>query len=307
MRTRRVTLVSTIVLLLATTGEQRPTARQGAAPPKLFQTRVDVVSVTATVTDLDGHLVSDLPRDMFEIYEDGERQTITQFTSARIPIGIGALIDISDSMFGKRIADARSAVDQFLLELLTPSDEFFVLAFNHRPHLLTGWTREATEVRRALEAIRPSGGTAVYDAIVDALPLAAERTLERTALVIISDGADTASSATLRDLRTSLLRSDVLVYAIGIDPPERQAINTRVNAGALREITAESGGRTEVVQNSADIAKATAGIAEELNHQYVLGYTSTRAADGKFHSIRVRLVGTDGRVRARNGYVAAHY
>ena len=273
-------------------------------PGKLFQTRVDLVTVTATVTDRDGHLVTDLSRDAFEVFEDGERQTITQFTSARIPIGIGALVDISDSMFGKRITDARAAVDQFLLELLKPEDEFFVVAFNHKPHVLTTWTREAPVVRRALEGLKPSGGTAAYDAIVEALPLAAARQGERTALVVISDGADTASNATLRDLRAALLRSDVLVYAIGIDPPEKRAINTRVNAAALREITAESGGRTEIVQNSTDIAVATAGIAEELNHQYVLGYTSSHAPDGKFHSLRVRVVGSDAKVRARNGYVA---
>jgi Ca-activated chloride channel family protein len=283
-------------------------AAHSQSPPttsRLFQTRVDLVSVTATVTDRDGHLVTGLTSDAFDIYEDGERQAITQFTSERVPIGLGALVDISDSMFGKRIAEAKAAVDQFLLELLTPADEFFILAFNHRPHVLTGWTRESAVVRRALDGLRPSGGTAAYDAIVEALPLAAERARERTALLVISDGADTASNATLRDLRTALLRSNVFVYAIGIDPPDRQAINTRVNATALREITAESGGRTEIVQSSADIAAATASIADELNHQYVLGYTSSRAADGKFHSIRVRLTRADARVRARNGYVAA--
>jgi hypothetical protein len=98
-----------------------------------------------------------------------------------------------------------------------------------------------------------------------------------------------------------LLRSDAFVYAIAIDPPERHAINTRVNVQALREVTAESGGHTEVVQTTADLADATARIAEELNSQYVIGYSSSHAADGKFHSIRVR--SGSYRVRARNGYV----
>ena len=108
----------------------------------------------------------------------------------------------------------------------------------------------------------------------------------------------------MRDIRSALLRSDAFVYAIAIDSPERQPINTRVNPEALREITAESGGRTEIVRNSADLDDATARIAEELNSQYVLGYTSPRGADGQFHSIRVRISGKDYRVRARNGYVA---
>jgi Ca-activated chloride channel family protein len=278
-------------------------SEQSGRGEKPFQARVDLVTLTATVVDHDGHLVTGLARDAFEIYEDGERQTLSQFTSDRVPIGIGALVDISDSMFGKRIADARAAVDQFLLELLMPEDEYFVLAFNHKPHVLTSWTRDAAVVRRALDGLRPSGGTAAYDAIVDALPLAAQRRRERTALVVISDGADTASTATLRDLRTALLRSDVFVYAIAIDSPDRQTINTRVNPTALREITSETGGRTEVVQNSSDIAAVTASIADELNHQYVLGYASSRAADGKFHSLRVRIAGSDAKVRTRNGYV----
>jgi VWFA-related protein len=101
-----------------------------------------------------------------------------------------------------------------------------------------------------------------------------------------------------------LLRSDAFVYAIAIDSPGSQPINTRVNAQALREITGETGGRTEIVQNSADLMAATARIAEELNSQYVLGYTSSHGADGKFHSIRVRASNSDYRVRARNGYIA---
>jgi hypothetical protein len=104
-----------------------------------------------------------------------------------------------------------------------------------------------------------------------------------------------------------LLRSDVFIYAIAIDSPERQPINTRVNAEALREITGESGGRTEIVRSSTDLVEATARIAEELNSQYVLGYTSPRGADNQFHSIRVRIRapgGAEYRVRSRNGYIA---
>jgi VWFA-related protein len=105
-------------------------------------------------------------------------------------------------------------------------------------------------------------------------------------------------------VRSALLRSDAFVYAIALDSPDRQAINSRVNPTALREITDDSGGRTELVQRSEDLADATSRIAEELNSQYVLGYTSPQGADGHYHSIRVRVRGTDYKVRARNGYVA---
>src|SRR5262249_48771466 len=265
---------------------------------------IEVRSMTATVGDKEGHPVLGMTRDAFEIYEDGVKQTITQFTGERVPIGLGLLLDISDSMYGKRIEDARAAVERFLFELLDPTDEFFLTAFNHAPRPLTGWTREQRDVQRALAGLRPSGGTAIYDSILGALPLIEHRNRQRAAILVISDGADTASNATLRDVRAALLRSDAFVYAIAIDSPERQPINTRINPQALREITGESGGRTEIVQNTADLQEATARIAEELNHQYLLGFTSSRGADGKFHSLRVRISGSDHRVRARNGYVA---
>jgi VWFA-related protein len=268
-----------------------------------FRTDVEVISVNATVTDAEGHLVTDLPRESFELYEDGVQQTITQFSNERVPVGLGLLLDISDSMFGRRIQDARSAVERFLIDLLTPDDESFIMAFNHKPRVLTGWTREPDVVRRTLDALRPSGGTAVYDAIVQSLPLMAKRTRQRAAVVVISDGADTASDATLRDIRSALLRSDAFVYAVAIDSPERQPINTRVNPTALREITAESGGRTEIVQNSADLTTSTESIAHELNSQYLLGYSSIHATDGQYHSIRVKVSGPGFKVRARNGYV----
>ena len=270
-----------------------------------FRSGIEITGITATVRDTAGRLVADLPRDAFEVYEDGERQTVTQFTRDRVPISLGVLVDISDSMFGRRIQDARAAVDRFLFDLLDPGDEFFILAFNHRPHVLTRWTNAPDVVRLALDGLRPSGGTAAYDAVLEALPLVDNRSRERAALLLISDGADTASTATLRDVRSALFRSDAFAYAIAIDSPEPQPINTRVNATALREITDQSGGRTEIVQNSSDLVGATSRIADELNHQYVLGYTSTRGADGQYHSLRVRVQGSDYRVRARNGYVAS--
>jgi VWFA-related protein len=268
---------------------------------KPFKSGVEIISITATVTDAEGHLVRDLPQEAFEVFEDGERQTITQFTNERVPVGLAMLLDASDSMYGPRIRDARQAVDRFLFDLLDPSDEFFVFSFNHRPRPLTAWGRDRDVVQRALGTIQPSGGTAVYDAVLAALPVMATRNRQRAAILVVSDGADTASDGTLREVRTALLRSDAFVYAIAIDPPERKAINTRVNVQALREVTAESGGHTEVVQSTAELADATARIAEELNSQYVIGYSSSHAADGKFHSIRVR--SGSYRVRARNGFV----
>ncbi|HZR26381.1 MAG TPA: VWA domain-containing protein [Vicinamibacterales bacterium] len=297
----RLVFLSVLLASAVLAAQDQPPVR---ATTKPFKSGVDVTTLTATVTDKEGHLVTGLDRDAFQVFEDGERQTVTQFTRERVPIGLGVLLDISDSMYGQRIQDARAAVDRFLFTLLDESDEFFLVAFNHKPRVLTEWTHARDTVTQALAALRPSGGTSIYDAVIEALPIMDHRNRQRAAILIISDGADTASTATLRDIRTALLKSDAFIYAVAIDSPERQPINTRVNAQALREITNENGGRTEIVQNSADLDAATARIAEELRSQYVLGYSSSHAGDGKFHSIRVRATNSDYRVRSRNGYVA---
>jgi len=168
---------------------------------RTFKSGVDVTGITVSVRDADGHLVTDLTRDDFDLYEDGEKQPITQFTRERVPVSLGVLLDISDSMFGHPIADARKAIDRFLFDELDHEDEFFILAFNHKPHVLTQWTQTPTVVRDALDSLKPTGGTAVYDAVMEGMPLIAKRNRERGALLIVSDGADTASNAALKDVQ----------------------------------------------------------------------------------------------------------
>jgi Ca-activated chloride channel family protein len=293
------TTAASIVVLTAQT---QPILRS----PRLLRSSIELTAVTATVRDGDGRLVPDLPADAFTVYEDGEPQVITQFTHDRVPVGLGVLLDVSDSMFGQRILDARAAVERFLLQLLAPEDAAFVMTFNHTPHLLTPWITpgEATTVRAALDTLHPSGGTAIYDAVLTALSMVDQRTRDRAAVVLISDGADTASDTSLRDLRSALLRTDAFIFAIAIDSPVRQAINARVNPEALSEVTNQTGGHTEVVQDTTQLAAATARIAEELNTQYVIGYSSPHPGDGKYHSIRVRVNREGHKVRARNGYVS---
>jgi VWFA-related protein len=279
-------------------------ASAAAAQKTPLRSSIELTVVTATVRDADGKLVTGLPKEAFEVYEDGERLPISQFTNERVPLGLGLLLDISDSMFGRRIKDAEGAAERFLLTLLDSRDAFFVMTFNHEARLLFGWTTDPSGVHDALARLQPTGSTAIYDAVVAALPFIARRPRERAAIVLITDGADTASDTTLHDLRPALLRSDAFVYAIAIDTPEPQAIARRVNVDTLNEITGQSGGRTEVVRSTADLDPATASIAQELNSQYVLGYSSSHPGDGQYHSIRVRTTTPTYKVRARNGYVA---
>jgi Ca-activated chloride channel family protein len=261
--------------------------------------------VTATVRDENGKLVTGLPREGFDLFEDGVAVPIAQFSSERVPLGLGLLLDISDSMFGRRIKDAEGAVERFLTTLLDPADAFFLMAFNHQPRILFGWKSDASGVHDSLAALHPSGATAIYDAMMAAMPYLENRPRERAAMVLITDGADTASDATLHDLRPALVRTDAFVYAIAIDTPEPQPIAQRVSISTLDEITGQSGGRTEIVRATGDLDRATASIADELNHQYVIGYSSPHPADGQYHSIRLRAANPAYKVRARTGYVSA--
>ena len=292
-------VILTSVILAASSSEQ-----QRQRIDDVFRSGIDLVQMSATVIDEDGRLVGDLRREDFEVFEDAERQTITHFTRDRVPLSVGVVLDVSQSMYGQRIDDARLALDRFVADLLDPEDEVFVIVFNHTPRVEVGWTLGPRQLRNRLDDIRPYGGTSIYDAMMEALPLFDVRQHQRAAVVLISDGSDTGSHSNVRDVRRLLRRSDAFVYAIAIDAPDTRPINDRVNPFALREMTSESGGYTEVVHDSPELGPATARIAEELNHQYTLSYMSSRPADGSYRSIRLRVVGREYRVRTRRGYVA---
>ena len=294
-----LSVILTSVILAASSSEQRRRRTDD-----VFRSGIDLVQMSATVVDEDGRLVGDLRREDFEVFEDAERQTITHFTRDRVPLSVGVVLDVSQSMYGQRIDDARLALDRFVADLLDPEDEVFVIVFNHTPRVEVGWTLGPRQLRNRLDDIRPYGGTSIYDAMMEALPLFDVRQHQRAAVVLISDGSDTGSHSNVRDVRRLLRRSDAFVYAIAIDAPDTRPINDRVNPFALREMMSESGGYTEVVHDSPELGPATARIAEELNHQYTLSYMSSRPADGSYRSIRLRVVGREYRVRTRRGYVA---
>jgi len=314
----------------------------------VFRTGVDLINVTATVTDARGRFVPGLTRDDFTIYEDGEEVEVTQFSNERVPVSLGIALDTSGSMEGRKMDAARTALDRFLYDLLAPDDEIFLYEFNYTPELLQDWTADRDRLSRALRGIRPRGGTAMYDAVAESLPRVAEGQHRKKALLVISDGNDTNSEIDLRSLRQLIRESEALVYAIGIDGDARRTgwnprgrsvpipspgripspfpfpgggrqapqfprgrtagggnQDDRVNVSALRDLTDDSGGRTEIVRDVGDLDPATAGIARELSQQYYLGYPSPSEQDGGWHAIRVEVRNSAYRVRARRGYTAS--
>jgi VWFA-related protein len=275
-----------------------------APSAQTFRGAVTTVEIPVTVTDSTGRLILGLAKDDFEVFEDGDSQPVTFFSDKRTPVSVGLLLDVSDSMRGQPIVDARGAVDRFMADLLDPGDEGFVAAFNHMPRILANWTAPPAKLAGRFENEHPSGGTAIYDALFATTPLFQRRHFTRAALIVISDGADTASDHSLAEARDTLRRSDAFVYAVAIDSTAEQRVSTRVNPSALREITGPSGGYTEVVKTFADIGPATQRIAEELNAQYTLGYAALRPQDGTWRSLRVRVKNHEYMARSRRGYFA---
>lgn len=326
---------------------QNPPAAQGFS----FHTSVDLINVTATVTDANGHFVQGLKQSDFVIYEDGKPQPVAQFEAERVPVSLGIALDTSGSMYGERIQAAEAALNRFLFDLLGPDDEVFLYRFDSKPELVQRWTTDRAAVSRALGSVHPSGGTALYDTVAAAIPLAQAGTRKKKALVILSDGNDTSSHLGLDPLHEIIRESEVLVYAVGIDasgsasysshasslsssgsttrpvpqpfpgkgpsvvaapppsaPPPSKSSSSHsgegVNVDALRAITDDSGGRTEIIVSNRDLDPATARIADELSQQYFLGYASAAPKDGKWHTIEVVVRHGNYTVRARKGFIS---
>jgi Ca-activated chloride channel homolog len=318
-----------------------------------FKSGVELINVTASVFDASGRFVSGLQREDFIVYEDDQPQPVSHFTAERVPVSLGIALDTSGSMVGEKIRAAQTALDRFLYDLLGPEDEIFLYRFSDRPVLLQGWTTDRALLSRALGRVTAAGATSMYDAVAEAVGLAATGRQRKKALLVLSDGNDTTSKTKLRDVKQVIRETDALVYAIGIDcgveydrrvrestrfqrrgpmpipfpfppggrrgwpprqpqpfpPPQgrtwNQGCSDSVDTGALRDMTDDSGGRTEIIRNPRDLDQATASIADELSKQYYLGYLSPGKKDGRWHSIRVELRNRSYRIRARRGYVAS--
>jgi VWFA-related protein len=188
-----------------------------------FKSGVDLVNVTATVTDENGRFVSGLRREDFTIYEDGKLQDVSHFSNDRVPVSLGIVLDTSGSMSPDKMGAARSAIDRMIFDLLDQQDELFLVQFATRATLKQDWTTDRGLISRAVRDATPTGGTAMYDAVSTAIPTAQAGMHQKKALLVISDGNDTNSSISVGALRQQIRESEVLVYALGIDGSGRRA------------------------------------------------------------------------------------
>ncbi len=257
---------------------------------------VEVVQVTATVTDSRGRFVGGLPASAFRVYEDGRRQTLTSFVSVDPPLELVAAIDISGSM-RPWIDDVRRAVKLFLAAV-PQRHEVTLLAFNDTIVPLVRRTKDLAARARAVDRLAAWGATALYDVILDGLDQL-DRVTGRKALVIFSDGEDQGSIATREDVVGRLERSDATLYLIGLG----RGVTEPGLKQLLERLARRSGGRAFFPARIDELGRVFREIIEDLSNQYLLSYAPTNTArDGAWRAIRVEVDGYD--VRAREGYRA---
>lgn len=267
---------------------------------------VDLVIFNVTVTDAKGRSVKGLSKGDFRIIEAGQEQPIQFVRPEDTPATVGLVIDNSGSMRRKR-SDVIDAALAFA-ESSNPRDEMFIVNFNERVFmgLPAGmkFTNDLPTLRNALANTRAEGKTALYDGVSAALKQLQAGTLQRKALVVLSDGGDNASGAHENDVLALAGESNATIYTIAIDDPDDKDQNPKV----LEDLARLTAGESYRVKSLDELSGIWQKIAGGIRDQYTIGYMSkNRTHDGTFRNVKVIATGKDGKalhVRARKGYIA---
>ena len=309
-------LLPVMGLLLWTTSLSLPCAAQGSSD-ELPTIKVDVqlVSLTATVEDRSGRPITNLRKEDFVVYEDGTPQQLSVFhDDERVPVSVGILFDTSGSMVDK-IDDVQDAVGHFV-RTTNPEDDIFLIEFNKHTRLVEDFTGDRERLRRAIGRLRPGGATALYDAVAEGLQHLQAGRHKKKALLLITDGNDNSSDASLREVVATAQQSEALVYAMGIGHGERGSFGhlagifkDEVDIDVLRQLAEITGGRAVLVEGEHHrggvdvIDQAAQDVGAELRGQYTLGYYPTnRVKDGSYRRIRIEVRNPQYVVRTRQGY-----
>jgi VWFA-related protein len=286
-------------------GQQPPKAEQ---PPDsgdaIFSTETRLVPLNVTVTDKNGHLVTNLPQSAFQVFENGVPQTIRLFKREDVPVSMGLVIDNSGSMREKRQAVEMAALA--LVKDSNPQDEVFIVNFNDEAYLDADFTNDPKVLEQGLTKIDSRGGTAMRDAIrmsIDHLKEKAKR--DKKVILVVTDGNDNASVLSLDALVRQAQQDDVLVYAIGLltEEEKREATKAKRALGILVENT---GGQVFYPKDVSEVDKIAHDVAHDIRNQYTIAYTPTNAAlDGTFRQIKLVVKAPGNPVaRTRSGYYA---
>ncbi|HUL74385.1 MAG TPA: VWA domain-containing protein [Vicinamibacterales bacterium] len=297
----RCLLVGALVAAASTTARARP---------QVFRGGTDTVQLSVTVTDAAQHFVTGLHREDFQIFEDGVPQDISLFSGERQPIALSMLIDSSTSMESK-LAIAKEAAVGFARRL-GARDLAEVIDFDNHESILQGFTHDVPALEAAIHKTEAGGSTALYDAIYIALrdlaraPGVASDDIRRQAIIVLSDGEDTASLKTYDDVLDEAKRAEALIYGIALHAKE-DGPHKGFSQGdfVMRTLAQETGGWAFFVEDLAQLSGVYQKVADELSNQYVLGFVSkNRKHDGTWRRIAVRVNRPDTAARTRSGYFA---
>jgi Ca-activated chloride channel family protein len=258
------------------------------------------------VTDRPDHFVPDLEQHQFMIFDNGRSVPIVFFSSEDTPVTAGLVVDSSSSM-RKKIGDVVAASMAFA-RASNPDDELFALFFNDDvqdalPDQKFLLASDLTGLSRAMTSLVPEGRTSLYDAIERGLEKLASGSRSRKVLLVISDGGDNASTATLDRVLARARASNAAIYTIGIFDDTDLDRNPRV----LKALSSATGGERYLPPSPSHLMQACQHIAREIRSGYTIGYEPPDR-DGAFHRVRVEVTAGDRRklsVRTRPGYFAA--
>jgi Ca-activated chloride channel homolog len=258
---------------------------------------VDAVQVTVTVADGHGKFVRNIPKTAFHVFEDGQKQAVTHFTSEDVPLELVAAIDISGSMT-PAMPKLKKAVKEFLADV-PPQDQVTLLGFNDNIFTLTRKATDPAERIKAVDRLAPWGSTALYDALLRGVEMLGRQT-GRKALVVFTDGEDQGSHATINDVERRLQSSDVTLYMIG----QGRGVTMEPLKKIMARLSVPTGGRALFTDSIDELHAAFADLLDELSNQYLLGYQSSNSKrDDAWRKIKVEVDGHH-EVRARQGYRA---
>jgi len=283
---------------------QNAPAVSGAADPT-FTTATNLIVLHVNVLDGRNQAVMHLPRQAFQVFEDGVAQSIEFFGDGDVPLAAGLVIDNSTSMQTRR-AMVRSAVQAFA-DSSRDEDELFTILFNE--HVRMGlpqgvpFTRNRSLLLSALSAREPGGLSAIRDAVVDGLSHLASASLPRRVLVVLSDGQDNASRLSESNMLYRASQSSARIFTIWTGDVSGE----RGNPGLLRRLAERSGGAAYTPRSATDVIAAFADVARSTRYGYSLGYSPTNAvSDGTYRRIKVTIEapGKPLTARTREGYTA---
>jgi Ca-activated chloride channel family protein len=270
----------------------------------IFRAEAQEVVLHATVVDQHQRLVTNLNKNDFTVYEDGQQQEITKFYQEDIPVSLGILIDNSGSMRDKRQAVNTSALD--LVKSSNPKDEVFIVNFSDEAIIDTDLTNDVSKMQEGLQQIDSRGGTALYDAVVASADyLAKKGKEEKKVLLVVTDGEDNASTDTLEQaVRRVQNDNGPVIYTIGILGGDHEKRAKR----ALEALALQTGGVAFFPKDLGEVDQIARAVARDIRNQYSIFYRSTRPQEqGGYRQVKVDAHAPGyGRlqVRTRTGYYA---